>query len=185
MKEELLTFLKEELQKRKLENEEHNNQVKRLNELKKDPNVKEYINLIRILEDDLNLINISDKKLILSYYSCYLNKIGKFDTNEIHVYLGTFQYNSEIDIVHGSRDFRVKDDLEDADYKIYRNIESDYSIDVPIEKCEEFEKNKIIIRPKTYLNVKEYYEIRDDFFVKAIKTNQETAKKMILKKYKY
>lgn len=184
MKEELLTQLKQELQNRKIENQEHNTKIKRMKELEKNPNVKEYINLIKILEDDLNLINISDKKLILSYYSYYLREIREDDTNKIYVYLGTFEYNNEIDIVHGSRDFRVKDDSEDADYKVYRNIESDYSMDIPIEKCEEFEKNNIIIRPKTYLNGKEYYNIRDDFFIKAIKTNQEIAKKMILKKYK-
>lgn len=184
MKEELLIELKQELQNRKIENQEHNAKIKRMKELEKDPNVKEYINLIKILEDDLNLINISDKKLILSYYSWYLNKIKDSETNKIYVYLGTFKYNDEIDIVHGSRDFRVKDDYKDADYKIYRNIESDRNVDIPIGKCEEFEKNNIIIKPKTYLNGKEYYNIRDDFFVASIKTNQESAKKLILKKYK-
>ena len=184
MKEELLTELKQELQSRKIENQEHNIKEKRLRELEKDANVKEYINLIKILEDDLNLINISDKKLILSYYSCYIHKIDECDTNKIYVYLGTFEYSNEIDIVHGSRDFRVKDDSEAADYKIYRNIETDCSIEIPIDKCEEFEKNNIIIKPKTYLNGEEYYNIRDDFFVASIKTNQESAKKMILKKYK-
>ena len=184
MKEELLTKLKQKLQDRKIENQEHNTKVKRMKELEKDPNVKEYINLIKILEDDLNLINISDKKLILSYYSCYLHEIKKEDTNGIYVYLGTFEYNNEIDIVHGSRDYRVSEDSKNADYKVYRNVESDYSIDIPIDKCEEFEKNNIIIRPKTYLNGEEYYKIRDDFFVVAIKTNQESVKKLILKKYK-
>ena len=47
-----------------------------------------------------------------------------------------------------------------------------------------FENNNIIIKPKTSLNGTEYYNIRDDFFVASIKTNQESAKKMILKKYK-
>lgn len=182
MKAELLTILKQELQSRKIENRKHNTKIKRIKELEKDPNVREYINLIKILEDDLNLINISDKKLILSYYPFYLSEIGKDDTNKIYVYLGTFEYNNEIDIVHGSRDFRVKEDSEDADYKVYRNIESDYSIDIPIEKCEEFEKNNIIIRPETYLNGREYYKIIDEFFINAIKTNQESAKKTNIEK---
>lgn len=183
MKQELLLFLKEELQSIKHENEEINKRIKRIKELQKDPNIIEYLKLINLVDNDLKQIKISDKEIILTYYHHYLNKIKKEDTNNIYVYLGTYKINEEIDIVHGSSDFRVNYDSPSADYRIYKNIEYPYGETVPINKCDEFEKNHVIIKPKTYFKEKEYYEIQKDFFVHAIKTNQESAKKMILKKY--
>lgn len=43
MKEELLIFLREELERKKTENLKYNEKVKRIKELEKDSNIKEYI----------------------------------------------------------------------------------------------------------------------------------------------
>lgn len=183
MKEELLKQLKDELESKKLENQSHNKKVRRIKELLKEPSVKEYIQLMSSIEDDLKQINLSDSDIITSFYHRYLSKIKEEDTNGIYVYLGTYEYNHEVDIVHGSNDFRVNYNSPQANYRIYKNIEYPYGESIPIQKCEEFEKNHIIIRPKSYFKDKEYYEIQKEFFIKAVKTNQESAKKMILKKY--
>lgn len=183
MKEELLKLLKEELEVKKEENNKHNQRIRRIKELKKDLNVKEYIELVNIVGKDLKQIKYSENEIILSLYYRYLHKIKEEDTNGIYVYLGTYEYNHEVDIVHGSNDFRVNYNSPQANYRIYKNIEYPYGESIPIQKCEEFEKNHIIIKPKSYFKDKEYYEIQREFFIKAVKTNQETAKKMILKKY--
>lgn len=183
MKEELLKLLKEELQNIKKENEDHNKIVKRIKELRKEPKVKEYIELMNLVDEDLKQRNLSDIDIIASFYHRHLNKIKEEDTNDIYVYLGTYEYNYEVDIVHGSNDFRVDYNSPKANYRIYKNIEYPYIESVPICRCEEFEKNHIIIKPKSHFKNKEYYKIQEEFFVKAVKTNQEKAKQMILKKY--
>lgn len=183
MKQELLNLLKEELQSIKKENEEHNKMIKRIKELQKNPDVIEYLKLINLLDGDLKEIKSSDKEIITSFYHHYLSKIEKEDTNNIYVYLGTYKNNDEIDVVHGSTDFRVNYNSKDANYRIYKNIEYPYVQSIPISMCDEFEKNHIVIKPKSYFKEREYYEIQKDFFTHAIKTNQESAKKMILKKY--
>lgn len=183
MKQELLLFLKEELKSIKQENEEYNQRIKRIKELQKDPNVIEYLKLINLVESDLKQIKTSDKEIIFSYYHHYLHKIQKENTNDIYVYLGTYKNNEEVDIIHGSSDFRVNYNSSEADYRIYKNIEYPYGERIPINMCNEFEKNHIVIKPKSYFKEREYYEIQKDFFVHAIKKDQETAKKLILKKY--
>ena len=183
MKEELLNSLKEELEKQKKENQEHNKKVRRIKELLKEPSVIEYLKLINLIDGDLKQINLSDSDIITSFYHTYLYKIQKDETNNIYVYLGTYKNNDEIDIVHGSNDFKVNYNSSDANYRIYKNIEYPYVQSIPISMCDEFEKNHIVIKPKSYFKEREYYEIQKDFFTYAIKTNQESAKKMILKKY--
>ncbi len=183
MKHELLLFLKEELKSIKQENEEYNQRIKRIKELQKDPNVIEYLKLINLVNNDLKQIKTSDKEIILTYYHHYLHKIQKEDTNDIYVYLGTYKNNEEVDIIHGSSDFRVNYNSSEADYRIYKNIEYPYGERIAINMCDEFEKNHIVLKPKSYFKEREYYEIQKDFFAHAIKTNQESAKKMILKKY--
>lgn len=183
MKEELLIFLREELERIKVENTKYNEKVKRIKELEKDPKIREYINLLEIEKSNLKQIKLSDKQIILSFYHNYIYKIQKQETNGIYVYLGTYKYNHEIDIVHGSSDNRVEYNSKKADYRIYKNIEQNLDASIARNECNNFEKEHIIIYPEDGLNILEYYKIRDDFFVKAIKTNQESAKKLILKKY--
>ena len=118
MREELLKQLKTELENKKLENEKHNQKVKRIRELKSNPNVREYIKLINLVEDDLKQIKSSDEKIISSFYHRYLYQIKKEETNGIYVYLGTYEYNNEVDIIHGSKDFRVNYDSPQANYRL-------------------------------------------------------------------
>ena len=126
---------------------------------------------------------MSDSDIITSFYHTYLYKIKKDETNNIYVYLGTYRNNDEIDIIHGSNDFKVDYNSPNASYRIYRNIEYPYGESIPISMCDEFEKKHIIIKPNTYLKEKAYYEIQKDFFIESVKTNQESAKQKILRKY--
>lgn len=184
MKEELLQELREALEKEKLKIDNHNKLVKRIMELEKDSKVKEYLELTNLGGFDLKLVEKSDKEIIISLYRHYLRKIEKNETNGIFVYLGTYQRSSETDIVHGGHDIRLSYDNPYAEFREYWDIEYAFGKTIPISRCGEFEKNHIVINPVTYLKEVAYYDIQEEFFTEAIKNNQESAKKMILEKYK-
>ena len=99
-------------------------------------------------------------------------------------YLGTYKYTDEIDIIHSSHDISVSYDSPVADYRVYQNIEEWSSKQIPISKCEQFEKAYTILNQKVSITRKGFYEIQKDFFIRAIKVNQESAKKMVLRKYR-
>ena len=48
------------------------------------------------------------------------------NTNNIYVYIGTYDYNDDCDIVHGSGAIQLPDDSLDYGWKMYKNIELNY-----------------------------------------------------------
>ena len=183
MKEDLLIKIRDELEKQKEKNNQHNQKIKRINELMNEPNVKEYIKLLNEVNNNFQKIQITDKEIIKSIYRHYLHEIKHNETNGIYVYIGTYQHSLEKDIIHGSSDFKVGYNCPSADYRVYWNIEQSYPENIPIKMCEQFEKTHIIINTNAYFKEQEYYVIQQDFFTDSIKTNQEIAKKKILRKY--
>ena len=183
MREELLIKIREDLENEKKRLKEYNDKVKRIKELMKDESVKEFLDLTCIDYKVGNTKKMVTDDIIASIYSSYVYRIRENETNGLYVYLGTYRYNDEMDIVHGSNDYRVSYDSPNADYRLYQNIEQWGCEQVLIKKCEEFEKTHTIINPKIAFSNKAFYEIQSDFFVRAIKDNQKSAKKMILRKY--
>lgn len=184
MKEELLTKMKEELEFEKQQLADYNRRIKRIRELQKDVNVQEFLELVNLEYESLPLKRVSRESLIESIFYQHLHEIDEKDTNGIYVYLGTYKYTDEIDIVHLPHDLRVSYDSPVADYRVYQNIEEWSSKQIPILKCEQFEKEHTILNPKVHITSKGFYEIQKDFFIRAIKMNQESAKKMVLRKYR-
>lgn len=183
MKEELLVKIREELEKEKKKQEENNNKSKRIKELLKDEKVKEFLELTCITYEIGRTKKMLTDDIIASIYSKYLYLIKENETNGLYVYLGTYKYSDEIDIVHGGRDYRVAYDSLDADYRVYQNLELWSSNHVLINKCDEFERTHTIINSRIAFNDKTFYQIQRDFFIRAIKVDQESAKKMVLRKY--
>ena len=105
-------------------------------------------------------------------------------TNEIYLCMGTFMMNNICDIEHGSSDIRLNRDDPRAEYRIYRNIEDEFSRLIPIHKCEEFERNHKVIIPKTIYTERYYYELQREFIRIAISEGQEIACKKILERRK-
>ena len=106
------------------------------------------------------------------------------DTNEIYVCLGTFMLDNICDIVNGPSDIRLDRDDSRAEYRIYRNIENNYSEQIPIRKCEEFEKTHKVIIPNTTSIERYYYELQKEFITLAVTEGQEKACKKILNRNK-
>lgn len=184
MTEELLTKMKEELEIERQKLADYNRKVKRLRELENDVNVQEFLKLTNLEYESLSLKRVSSESLIESVFYHHLHEIDEKDTNGIYVYLGTYKYTDEIDIVHSPHDIRVPYDSPVADYRVYQNIEECSSKQIPILKCEQFEKEHTILNPKVPITSKGFYDIQKDFFIRAIKVNQESAKKMVLRKYR-
>jgi len=183
MREELLIKIREDLENEKKRLKEYNDKVKRIKELMKDESVKEFLDLTCIDYKIGNTKKMVTNDIIASIYSSYVYRIRENETNGLYVYLGTYRYNDEIDIVHGSYDKRVSYDSIDANYRLYRNIEKSSSEQILINRCDEFERTHTIINPKIAFSNKAFYEIQRDFFIRAIKDNQKSATKMILRKY--
>ncbi len=183
MTEELLKQLRDEVTIKKTNNEKQNTKVQRIKELEDDPNVREYIYLIGLSKFNTLFNYEDDDQIVSSIYNKYIYLIQEDETNGIYVYLGTFRYSDEIDIVHSSCDIRVKYDDKRADYRLYKNIEQVFAKKININDCKSFERENIILNPNSYYKEKEYYNIQKEFFITAVKKGQEAARRRILKKY--
>lgn len=183
MKEDTLTQIKNEVEITKLNIEKNNTMVKRIKKLEKNRYVREYLSLVGLSNTKQKFITDTDDEIISQIYGKHIHRIDERDTNGIYVYLGTFRYSDEIDIVHSSCDIRVKYDDDRADYRLYQDLEQLASLVVNIKDCKAFEENNTIINPNGYFKSREYYKIQKEFFITAVKKGQETARRRILKKY--
>lgn len=183
MKEELLVKIKEDLANEKKRLEEETERNKRIKILMSDRNVIEFLNLTGLKYDVGSTRKKATNDIIESMYYKYLHQIKESETNGIYVYMGTYRYSDEIDIIHGSYDVRVPYDSIDADYRLYRNIEKTCKEKVLIRNCALFENTNTIINRKVAFDDTNFYEIQKDFFIRSIKDSQEAAKRMILRKY--
>lgn len=164
--------------------------LKKIEDLEKNPFVKEYLKLREELESDKNhkythMERLNDFDMLKL---CY-NRVNITETNNIYVYAGTFEKSNECDIIHGNDEVRVDYNNRNALYSKYSNIElQEYNFNstmiIPVSKREEFETNNIVIFPKNYLLDKTFYDIQNKFFLDAIELGQEKAIEKLIKKYR-
>ena len=165
---------------------EYEKKRKRLGFLLNNRFVKEYIALNEELSDDsvISFIKREDDTQIRYLFGEFCRKSKT--TNGIYVYLGTYKYSYDCDIIHGEPDEQVSRDDENADYSLYRNIEFDGTLMINLKNREEFESSHIIIYPdRNYL----YYgrkvnfdKIQIEFARDCIDYGQEEAVKRVLTK---
>ena len=107
---------------------------------------------------------------------------AKFLNNMIE---SNFLTDDEIDIVHSSADIPVSRTCSDADYVIYRNLESKYyngTIEVPYQKALEFEQTHKVIFPQNTINKERYfYDLQIDYLETMILESPEKAYEKINK----
>ena len=155
--------------------------------LEQNPTVKKYLELVELYEKNtLGKMDEFGKKTDEDLLHSSLCSVRINETNNIYVYIGTFQKNYEYDIEHGSPDYRVNKNDPNADYRIYRNLElmayqDAYEIEVQIDDCEKFEQEHIVIYPKkTSLYNQFFLKTRDEFFKTSVYESQEKALERIL-----
>lgn len=94
-----------------------------------------------------------------------INNIGISNTNNIYVYMGTYQQNDNI-TEENPCDFIVSYDDSNADYRLYIDIESpDDKRKIICILQTDFEKQNIVLYPPQGINISTYfYEIRSMYF---------------------
>lgn len=181
MREEVLDRMKIEIKKKEEELIEYNERLSKIKQLENDPRVIEYLSLIKYIEN-FKLENGQNKDT--PFYFEYLKDIKRDETNKIFVYIGTYSYISNYDSKIGKMTDLVLYNSSDADYRKYWDLEQKDVINIAIKNCIQFEKENIIIIPKTDDREKEYYKIQKEFFDEALDKDQEIAKRKILSNYK-
>ena len=151
---------------------------KEIAELEKNTEVKKYLNLLDTLEEkkskqNKEFENFSDSKLV----AIALKKINITPDEEIYVYLGTYKYNDEIDVIHGLNDILVSRLNPKADYVRYQNLEAIYDgiIEVPYNQAAEFEETHKIIIPENVSRQRYFYELQSEYFETMILESPEKA----------
>lgn len=177
-KRESLTQLKQSLEK--LEE----NKAK----LELDLNVQAYVSILeqiakikKMLPTSKEQSNFTDAGIL----SAILNQnISEENTNNIYVYIGTYDYSSDCDIVHGSSVIQLPDDSLDYGWKVYKNIELNYwnaSKEITKRELSQFKsENTILYAPKGIDPEKFYIQIRTAFFEELMKVGQENALEKVL-----
>lgn len=102
---------------------------------------------------------------------------------EIYVYIGTYKYTDEVDIVHTPHDIPVSRTNPDANYVLYQNLEvRDVYKDVriPYSKADEFEATHKIIIPQNVVSRKIYFhDLQSEYFETMIFDSPERAKEKV------
>ena len=178
---ELKAEYKDILKKRK----EYEEKKRRLEFLKNNRLVKEYISLCEELGDyrvDSFMKREDDTQLRYLFGEfCRKSKT----TNGIYIYLGTYKYVYDSDIIHGDTDEQVNYNDERASYSLYRNIESDSSIMIGLVHREAFENSHVIIYPnRDYLSCRmvNFDKLQTEFARDCINCGQDEAVKRVLAK---
>ena len=179
MKDSTLLEIKNQILKEKQDIIAYNKTVKRIKRLLEIKQVKEYLELTNTEPEKLDFKEIDEDKIIKRISDRFVWNIKENETNGIFVYRGTFEAGYDYDIVHGPSDRRVPRDSPFATHRDYWDLEQHYPFEVPIKKCEEFEKSHIVI-----FTSGNYYRIRQEFITEALKNGQEKAVKTIIKRYK-
>lgn len=185
MKKEELLKIKEELIKLKNERDEILKLEGEIKVLEQNETVKKYLDLLDLYDESLSGRKKNfNKKTDDDLLKIVINNNDITPREDIYVYIGTYKYSDEIDIVHGPSDIPVSRNAKDANYVIYYNLESKYydSVEIPYKKYLEFESKHTIIIPENIVSRKKYfYDLQKQYFDLLINESEEKANEMINK----
>lgn len=158
---------------------------KEISSLEQTTEVKKYLYLLSLLEEETdkrnkNIDEYTDEKII----NISLSNTEITPDADIFVYLGTFKYDNEADIIHGPSTIAVSRDNHDADYVLYQNLEakSYETIQIPYDKVDEFESKHKIIIPNNITNKQKYfYDLQFEYFKTIVFESPEKAYEKINK----
>lgn len=158
---------------------------RRIEELEQEATVREYLCLKEQLKSDkqssfYSVLELSNEEILEKV----INELLVANIGQIYVYFGAYKY-----VDSGSEKIpnfmSISSNDEKVAYKEYKDIEHDLSIGhmVPINECEEFEKENIVLFPSDEENKIEYFnKIRAMYFTTALKYGKEKALEKILYK---
>ena len=185
MKNEEFKVLKEKYEELKSKRNEVLDIQKEIAILIESEEVKKYLNLLDLLKgkttgSNTGIVKLSDRDII----NIALRETRITPDEDIYVYLGTYKYSDEVDIVHGSSDISVSRTNKDADYVTYQMLESYYSdiVEIPYKEADKFEETHKIIIPKNVASRGKYfYNLQAKYFETMLLKSPEEAKQKIKK----
>lgn len=180
MDSKIIDDVKDSISKLESKKEDLIQKLNELDRLKDNEYVKRYLELIKY-DNDTNRKYILKSSDDLIEDAWNINNY-KIRDNNIYFCVGAYKYDTNCDIVHGIAGYKVNLN-EEADYKIYRNIENEFDEkEISIAKCELFENTHTIIYPKSYYNAnKEYYLLRKEFLKDCIVNQDKAVEKLLTK----
>ena len=168
--------------------------LEKMHELEKDMYVKDYLQLqeeYKKISDSrgYEIPYISEEQLLEKA----IRETEIKDTNNIYVCMGAYNGKHGLDEENIKSKYRVLDALVDidsdkADYKQYYNIElskydDGYEINIPRERCNEFELNNLVLYPPKMGLSNEYYDyIKKTYFSTLYEEDEEKAIEKIITK---
>lgn len=156
--------------------DEVNKKQKEIELLEKDPVVRKYLKAKKQLKDmRKNAYTLLDEEKIIEKA---ISSVSIETVNEIYVYMGSF-----LTVKEDESTYSVKVDYEDetAEFRIYRSVErtsnqEGYEVCMPINECEKFEEENIVIMPTAQMEGEEYYnKYRKKYFNDAIRYGETDA----------
>ena len=176
MTEELLRIIKDDANKEIATLKEYNEYADLRNKKAQEEEIKKRFGLP--YNPNLALPRKTETGIIMNIYQKHLSKIKENETNGIYVYIATYKPNNAPDYeIDDGAPFDIETDYNDKDatHRSYWNIEGIWSVQLPINECQEFEKTH------TVLFADDFYQIQQEFITTAVKENQEKAVAKVLK----
>ena len=155
---------------------------KRILELEQTSEVKEYLDLV----NRINSKHCSKEKSNREIVRDAVRFSNITPTNDIYVYIGAYQYSNESEIIHGSNIYLASRNDLTADYVVYYNLEAKkyslgFSVEIPYEEVEKFEREHKVIFPKKFNKEAYFYDLQDEYFTTVILKSEEKAMSKIKK----
>ena len=175
----------EKIKELKKKKEEYLKLKRELTLLSKDPNVKRYLELEKIISNKKNIGYLNDKSnriLINLAFSDYIRN-RNININEcshdIWIYEGSYY---EVDDYERSYPIRVSSErAKGFEYNVYVCLECDERVNIPANEYREFEKNHFVLKSYSYnINI---YKLRDEYFKFLSSMKVESANKKIVKTF--
>ena len=166
----------------------------KIEELENNPVVKEYLDTISEYEKNkAKHIDPIEQEEDSYFVRVAVSRTDITPRDDYYVYMGTYKYTNEIDIIHAAHDIRVNRDDKDADYVVYSNLEAkshsfDGTVEIPYSKVDEFESTHKIIVPKNVVSRDSYfYNLQEEYYETAILESEDKAIEKVnrlVRKYK-
>lgn len=177
MTEELLKIIKDEANEEIATLDKYNEYADLRNKKAQEEEIKRKLGLP--YNPNLAFPRKTETGIIMKAYQKHISEIEENETNEIYVYIATYKPNNVSDYeFDDGAPFDIETDYNDkeATHRSYWNLEGVWSVQLPINECQEFE------RTHTVLFVDDFYQLQQEFITTAVKENQEKAISKVLKR---
>lgn len=165
----------------KLKQQEYKQMKQRILELEQNPIVQEYLNLVDLVKEQAENKRFEEHEMISNAFEELA--LSTNDSNNILVYMGAYKYTVLVPIL-----VKTKNDYNDADYVLYRDLETCrfFKVNIHNKKMFEKESNVIFLDDTNFTSHLDYLngfkKLTSMFFKELLVKPQEEVVKQFVKK---